>query len=70
MYNITLDVISIVFGLVLDGTWCNGRRNALMGNNPEKVSNVQKTHQRATIKTRKERLKSYADMTILCYKPS
>ena len=43
MYNITLDVISIVFGLVLDGTWCNGRRNALMGNNPEKVSNVQKT---------------------------
>ena len=27
----------------LDGTWCNGRRNVLTGNNPEKVSNEQKT---------------------------
>jgi len=46
------------------GTWCNGRRNVLTGNNPEKVSNVQKTNQRATNETRKEGLKSYTDMTL------
>ena len=32
------------FGLVLDDTWHNGRRNALPGNDHEKVSNVQKTN--------------------------
>jgi len=31
------------FGLVLSGTWYDGRRNALTGSDPEKVSNVQKT---------------------------
>jgi len=30
------------------------RRNTLTGNDPEKVSNVQKTNQRETNKTRKE----------------
>jgi len=48
------------FKLVLDITWCNGRRNALMGSDTEKVSNVQ----RPIKETRKEGLKSYADMTI------
>jgi len=28
------------FRHVLDGTWRDGRRNALMGNDPEKVSNM------------------------------
>ena len=40
------------------------RRNEVTGNDPEKVSNVQKTNQRATNKTRKEVLKIYADMAI------
>ena len=44
------------FGLVLDGTWHDVRRNTLMENGPEKVSNVQKT--------KKEALKRCADMTI------
>ena len=44
--------------------WHNVRRNALMGNDPEKISNTQKTNQRATNETRKEVLKSYADMII------
>ena len=53
------------FGLVLDGTWCDDRRNMLMGNEPEKVSNMQKTKPN---QTRKEGLKSYADMTIYTIK--
>jgi len=32
------------FGLVLSGIWYDRRRNALMGSDPEKVSNVQKTN--------------------------
>ena len=32
------------FGLVLNDTWQDGRRNALTGNDPEKVSNIQKTN--------------------------
>jgi len=28
-------------GLMLNGTWRNGRRNALTGNDPEKVTYVQ-----------------------------
>jgi len=42
------------FGLVLNGTWCDGRRNPLMGNSLEEVSNLQKTNQRATNKNRKK----------------
>jgi len=51
------------FGLVLDGTWCDGRGNPLMRNSLEEVSNVQKTNQRATNKNRKEGLKSHDDIT-------
>ena len=40
------------FGHVLNGTWHDVRRNVLTGNDPEKVSNMQKTI--ATNKTRKE----------------
>jgi len=32
------------FGLVLNGTWCDDRRNASTGNDPEEVSNMQKTN--------------------------
>jgi len=32
------------FGRVLDGTWRDGRRYALIGNDTEKVSNIQKTN--------------------------
>jgi len=70
IHKIRLDFILIQFGLVLNGTWCDGRRNALMGNDPEKVSNVQKTNQRATNKNRKEGLRSYADMTIYPLDPA
>jgi len=58
------------FGLVLDGTWRNVRSNALMGNDPEKVSNVKKTNWKATNKTRKEGLTRYADMTIHAIDPA
>jgi len=37
------------FGLVLDGTWRDDRRNVLMGNDPEKVSNMQKTKPNQTM---------------------
>ena len=50
--------------------WHNVRRNALMGNDPEKISNTQKTNQRATNETRKEVLKSYADITIYTIGPT
>jgi len=40
---IILDIVLIKFRLVLDGIWCKGKRDALMRNNPERVSNVQKT---------------------------
>jgi len=48
----------------------NVRRNALTGNDPEKVSNVQKTNQRATKETRKEGQKIYADMIICAIGPA
>ena len=32
------------FRLVLDGTWHNGGRNVLTGNDPEKVPNMQRTN--------------------------
>jgi len=38
--GISLDIILI---LELNGTWCDVRRNALMGDDPEKVSNMQRT---------------------------
>ena len=50
--KVTLDVTLILFGLVLNGTWHSGRRNVLAGNDPEKVSNVQKTKQDQELKGR------------------
>jgi len=55
--KITPDVTLIQFGLVLNGTWHDSRWHALTRNDPEKVSNMQKTNQRATNETRKEQLK-------------
>ena len=55
------------FGLILNGTWHNG---TLTGNDVEKVSNMQKTNQRARNETRKEQLKSYADMKIYATDPA
>jgi len=44
--NIDLEFQQIYeqFGRVLDGAWCNSRRNVLTENNPEKISNIQKTN--------------------------
>ena len=61
--KITLDRIPMLFRLILSGAWHDGRRNALSGNNPEKVSNMQKTNKRATNETSKE-LKGHAGMII------
>jgi len=48
------------FGLVLHGTWRDGRRNALM---PRKYQTCRRQTQKAKNKIRKEGLKVYADMT-------
>jgi len=37
------------FGLVLNGTWCNHQRNALIGNDPKKLSHAEnKTKEQQT----------------------
>lgn len=61
--EITLDVTLILFGLVLNGARQNGRRNVLTGDDPEKVSNVQKAKQDQELKGRAG--KGNADMTVL-----
>jgi len=58
------------FELVLDSTWRVVRRNALTGNDPEKISNVQMTNQSTIHETGKEGLKSYVDLTIYAIDPA
>ena len=58
------------FKLVLDSTWRIVRRNALTGNDSEKISNVQMTNQSTIHETRKEGLKSYVDLTIYAIDPA
>jgi len=44
------------FGLILNGTWRDARRSALTGNDPEQVSDMQKTQPKSS----KWVVKSYA----------
>ena len=57
------------FELVLDSTWCVVKRNALMGNDSEKISNVQTTNQ-STIHETRGRAEKYCGLDNLCYRPS
>jgi len=58
------------FRLVLDGTWHNGRRNALTGNHPEKVSSKQKTSLKNCKRDQGGRAKKLLWHDNLCYRPS
>jgi len=56
--GITLDVMLIPYLMA------HGVMAALTENDPEKISNMQKTNQRTANETRKEELKMYVAMTI------
>jgi len=59
-----------VWTLLFDSTCHDVRRNALTGNDSEKISNVQNTNQCTITETRKEGLKSYVDLTIYTIDPA
>ena len=64
--GISLDIVLI---LELSGTWCNVRRNALMGDDPEKVSNMQRTEPNSYKQDQRGRTEN-ADMTIYAIGPA